>query len=204
GRQAFELKGANPGRDGGAAFAMRSSFDYVGYFDPSVELDANGRAEIEFELPDNLTGWRVLALAVTPTDRMGLGEHRFTANLPTEIRPAMPNQVTEGDRFDAAFTVMNRTDEPRELRVAIRAEGDLAAPVERGEVVRLEPHARTTVAAPIEAGRVPFDAAAGGIRFTVTAEDDADGDGLVHELPVRKRIAAETAAVHGVLDAGSA
>jgi len=204
GRQAIELKGANPGGDGGAAFAMRSSFDYVGYFDPSVVLDEQGRAEIEFRLPDNLTGWRVLALAVTPTDRMGLGEHRFTANLPTEIRPAMPNQVTEGDRFDAAFTVMNRTDEPRELRVAIRAEGDLAAPVERGEVVRLEPHARTTVAAPIEAGRVPFDAAAGGIRFTVTAEDDADGDGLVHELPVRKRIAAETAAVHGVLDAGSA
>src|SRR5690606_9643727 len=115
GRQAIELKGANPGGDGGAAFAMRSSFDYVGYFDPSVVLDEQGRAEIEFRLPDNLTGWRVLALAVTPTDRMGLGEHRFTANLPTEIRPAMPNQVTEGDRFDAAFTVMNRTDEPREL-----------------------------------------------------------------------------------------
>lgn len=204
GRQAIELKGANPGGDGGAAFAMRSSFDYVGYFDPSVELDANGRAEIEFELPDNLTGWRVLALAVTPTDRMGLGEHRFTANLPTEIRPAMPNQVTEGDRFTAAFTVMNRTDTPRELRVSIRAEGDTASTVAHDETITLEPYARTIVQAPVEAGRVPFDAAAGRIRFTVTAEDDVDGDGLVHELPVRKRIAPEVAALYGTLDADSA
>src|SRR5690606_16981743 len=45
GRQAVELKGANPGGDGGAAFAMRTVFDYVGYFDPAIELDANGEAE---------------------------------------------------------------------------------------------------------------------------------------------------------------
>ncbi|HEX6995144.1 MAG TPA: MG2 domain-containing protein [Gammaproteobacteria bacterium] len=204
GRQAVELKGANPGGDGGAALAMRSSFDYVGYFDPSVELDDDGRAEIEFRLPDNLTGWRVLALAVTPTDRMGLGEHRFTANLPTEIRPAMPNQVTEGDRFTAAFTVMNRTDAPRELRVSIRAEGDTASAVAHDETITLEPYARTTVRAPVEVGRVPFDVDTGRIRFTVTAEDDVDGDGLVHDLPVRKRVAPEVAALYGALDADAA
>src|SRR5690606_7504175 len=200
GRQAFELKGANPGRDGGAAFAMRSSFDYVGYFDPSAELDANGRAEIEFELPDNLTGWRVLALAVPPTDRMGPGERRFTANLPTEIRPAMPPQATGGDPFTAACTVTNRTATPRPIRV----EGDTASTVAHDETITLEPYARTIVQAPVEAGRVPFDAAAGRIRFTVTAEDDVDGDGLVHELPVRKRIAPEVAALYGTLDADSA
>src|SRR5690606_9384068 len=172
-------------------------FDYVGYFDPSVVLDEQGRAEIEFRLPDNLTGWRVLALAVTPTDRMGLGEHRFTANLPTEIRPAMPNQVTEGDRFTAAFTVMNRTDTPRELRVSIRAEGDTASAVAHDETITLAPYARTTVQTRVDVGRVPFEVASGRIRFTVTAEDDVDGDGLVHELPVRKQIAPEVAALYG-------
>jgi hypothetical protein len=39
-----------------------------------------------------------------------LGEANFKVNKPTEIRPAMPNQVVEGDSFEASFTVMNRTD----------------------------------------------------------------------------------------------
>ncbi len=204
GRQRVELKGANPGGDGGAAFAMRSTFDHVGYFAPSVELDDQGQAEIEFRLPDNLTGWRLLALAATPTDRMGFGEHRFTVNLPTEIRPATPNQVSEGDRFRAAFTVSNRTEESRELRVTIRAEGDIAETVEHEQRVTLAPYARATIEAPIVAGRVPFDLDAGVIRFAVTAEDAVDGDGVVHELPVQKRIAAEVAALHGTIEGGSA
>jgi alpha-2-macroglobulin len=202
GRQQIELKGANPGGDGGAAFAMRSLFEYVGFFDPSVELDDDGRGEIEFRVPDNLTGWRVLALAVTASDRMGLGMHRFTANLPTEIRPAMPNQVAEGDRFTAAFSVMNRTAATRELRVAIRAEGDIESTVGHEQRIELGPFARTIVSAPIEAGSVALDrdVARGRIRFTVTAADDADGDALTHEIPIRKRIAFESAAQHGVLD----
>ena len=38
-------------------------------------------------------------MAVTPGDRMGLGEGHFKVNRPTEIRPVMPNQVIEGDRI---------------------------------------------------------------------------------------------------------
>ena len=105
-------------------------FKYVSYWNPSIELDSRGNGSFEFEVPDNLTGWRVLVLAVTPTDRLGLGEGSFKVNLPTEVRPVMPNQVTEGDRFDAAFSVMNRTDAARDIRVAIAAEGGVAAPVD--------------------------------------------------------------------------
>ena len=127
GRQRIELKGANAGGDGGSALSMRSFFDYVAYWNPSLELNRRGRGEFEFTLPDNLTGWRVLVLATTPTDRMGLGETSFTANLPTEIRPVMPNQVTEGDRFLAGFSIMNRTDDAREIDISIVAGGDAAS-----------------------------------------------------------------------------
>jgi uncharacterized protein YfaS (alpha-2-macroglobulin family) len=37
----------------------------------------------------------------------------------------MPNQVLEGDTFDAAFSVMNRTGKPRELTVTVHVEGNL-------------------------------------------------------------------------------
>jgi uncharacterized protein YfaS (alpha-2-macroglobulin family) len=206
GRQKIDLKGANPGGDGGAAFSMRSVFKYVSYWNPSLELDARGNGSFEFAVPDNLTGWRVLVLAATPTDRLGLGQGSFRVNLPTEVRPVLPNQVTEGDRFDAAFSVMNRTDAARDIRVTIAAENGVAAPVSHTETVHLEPYARTTVRVPVEAARVApaRDAPAARIDFTVTARDATDGDGLRHSLAVAKRRSLETAASYGSFDGARA
>ena len=202
GRQKFEKKGANPGGDGGPDLSMRSLFKFVSYWNPSLPTDKAGRAEIEFEVPDNLTGWRVLVMAVTPTDRMGLGEGTFTVNRPTEVRPVMPNQVTEGDRFKAGFSVMNRSDQSRELSVRIEADGDINRKLmqaQHSQTISLPPYKRTTVwmdvqTSPIKKGR---EVTAGEVRFKVTAGDKMDRDGLLHSFPVHKRRSLETAATYG-------
>ena len=46
---------------------MRTFFKYVAYWNPSLKADEKGEAVFDFSLPDNLTGWRVLAMAVTPS-----------------------------------------------------------------------------------------------------------------------------------------
>lgn len=199
GRQRIELKGANAGGDGGAALSMRSIFKYVGYWNPSLVLDRRGRGEFEFTLPDNLTGWRVLVLGVTPTDRMGLGQAQFTVNLPTEIRPVMPNQVTEGDHFLAGFSVMNRTEAEREIRVRIEAAGDTTVAAPHEATIHLPPYKRETVFMPLDAARLAPDRnfATGRIRFDVSARDAGDGDALEHTLPVLKQRSLQTAASYG-------
>jgi uncharacterized protein YfaS (alpha-2-macroglobulin family) len=206
GRQKIDLKGANPGGDGGTALSMRSVFKYVSYWNPSLELDERGNGSFELELPDNLTGWRVLVLAATPTDRFGLGQGTFRVNRPTEVRPVMPNQVTEGDRFDAGFSVMNRTDKARDIRVEIAAESGVAAPIAHSQVVHLAPYARTTVQVPVSAARVTpsRDVPVGRIDFAVTAQDATDGDGLRHALVVNKRRSLDTAANYASLDTARA
>lgn len=206
GRQKIEKKGANQGGDGGSALSMRSLFKFVSYWNPSIELDRNGNAEIEFEVPDNLTGWRVLVMATTPSDRLGLGEGGFKVNRPTEIRPVMPNQVTEGDRFEAGFSVMNRTGEAREIKVSIQAEGVLKQETAHQETVRLQPYKRTTVYMPIKTGRVPVDrnVPVGEILFTVRATDAIDGDGVEHRLPVNKRRSLDVGANYGMIVTPSA
>ncbi|MGE0621468.1 MAG: alpha-2-macroglobulin [Pseudomonadales bacterium] len=207
GRQQFEKKGANAGGDGGQGLAMRSLFKYVAYWNPALKADADGRARLDVELPDNLTGWRVLALAVTPEDGFGLGEAAFRTNQPTEIRPVMPNQVAEGDGFTAGFAVTNRTDSPRTIRVRIAAAGDVdAGAAESSEEIALAPYERRVVYLPVLAARLPMtrDVREGAIRFTVRAGDAVDQDAIEHRLPVLKRRSLEVAAQYGSLTAGTA
>lgn len=209
GRQKFEKKGANAGGDGGADFDIRSLFKYVSYWNPSILADENGAASVEFTVPDNLTGWRVLAFAMTPSDRMGLGQANFKVNRPTELRPVMPNQITETDIFKAGFSVMNRTDKTRRIKVELTATGDLKAgrncenlgdnlgvSCSLSKTVKLKPYKRSTVYMPIEASSVAAerDSAAGTIQFDVIAQDKIDGDGLSHDLIVNKRRALDVAA----------
>jgi uncharacterized protein YfaS (alpha-2-macroglobulin family) len=199
GRQKFEKKGANSGGGGGGAnLSMRSLFKFVSYWNPSIKTSPDGNANFEFTVPDNLTGWRVLVMAVTPTDRMGLGEGNFKVNLPTEIRPALPNQVTEGDSFTAGFTVMNRTEKNRKLTATIKVEGDIAlgSSTTYSETINAEPYKRIKIEVPVLTKPIKTvrNVQTGSVRFEVIAGDDFDKDGLIHSLPVNKRRSLETAA----------
>ncbi|HUP90615.1 MAG TPA: alpha-2-macroglobulin family protein [Solimonas sp.] len=195
GRQKFEKKGANPGGDGGADLSMRSVDKFVAYWNPALATDAKGRAEFSFEAPDNLTAWRVLAIAVTPGDRLGLGTGTLAVSKPTELRPAMPNQLTVGDRFEAGFTVMNRADKPRTVDVQLKASGAAAGELRRE--VTLAPFERQTLRFPLTAERV------GEIQFTASAGDRSDKDALRHVTPVREaRRPLVIAGSYGALAAG--
>jgi len=195
GRQKFEKKGANPGGDGGSDLSMRSIDKYVAYWNPSLPADANGRARFEFQAPDNLTGWRVLALAVTPGDRMGLGQGLVKVNKNTELRPAMPNQVIAGDRFDAGFTLLNRGRGERTYTLALKAEG--AAQGAKSESLTLKPFERRTVYLPLQTGE------SGEIRLSASVGEGADGDALAHTLKVLARRPNITVADYGHFEAGA-
>ena len=71
---------------------LGSMFPFVSYWNPSLLTDASGRATLEFQVPDNLTGWKVLAMAVTSGERMGLGEGRFTVHPAPELLPLLENE----------------------------------------------------------------------------------------------------------------
>jgi hypothetical protein len=203
GREKLAMKGASAGGGGGPDLDMRSLFKFVSYWNPTLAPDADGKAAIEFQVPDNLTGWKVLAMAVSPSDRMGLGEATFKVNQATEIRPALPNQVLEGDRFSAGFTLMNRTDRPRSLAVDFKAAGPVQGPAGEAETsvarrITVAPYHRETLLFPLQA------TASGTITMTVSPGDEHDRDGLTATLPVGKRQHEEVAASYGMIGGASA
>ena len=207
GREKLEKKGGFPAAAAGFDLGMRSVFRFVTYWNPSIRVSAEGKASVEFQLPDNLTGWRVLAMAVSPDDRMGLGESTFKVNQLTEIRPVLPNQVLGGDSFTAGFSVMNRTGESRNIEVKITAEGQVVpgksgqqqtAAATTSQTIAAEPYKRYTVRLPVKA------TGKGEIVFTVQAGDAVDRDGLRHTLKVLPRLDRNVAAAYGTILTGEA
>lgn len=183
GRQNIEKKGANQGGDGGAGFAVRDLFKMVGYWNPSLLLDNNGKAEIEVPLPDNLTRWRVIVIASHINGRIGKAQTSFVVTQPLEMRALLPNHVRAGDVFAPAVSVLNRTEKPLEAVVSLGG-------IEQKET--LVPFERKTVVFPMRTAEK-----AGELAIMFTAEAGKEKDALLSVLPVLPAQRVETAALYG-------
>jgi alpha-2-macroglobulin len=184
-------KGETPGGDGGGGLPVRSVFKYTAYWDPVLETDPSGRVTFSFKTPDNLTGWRVIVMALTRGAAMGFGQATVRVNLPVELDPALPNVVRVGDRFDAGFSVTNRTGNGRSIGVHIDATG--AAQGAATRTLALRPYAR---------GLAWLDLTArgkGAIHLLATARSGGLGDALSKAIPVRTGGTMSTAASYGSL-----
>jgi uncharacterized protein YfaS (alpha-2-macroglobulin family) len=189
------LKGKRaPGGGGGAdaADVLRSRFQTTAFFLGSVVTDAAGNATAAARLPDNLTTFRVMAVAVTAGDRYGSGESPLLVTRPLVARPALPRFLRENDRFAAGVVVNARSGAARKVTVDAAATG-------------AELRGKRRLTAALEPGRgreVRFDfRALGGdsaaFRFTAAAGGDADAVAI--GLPVRPDYHPQAFTVAGVL-----
>src|SRR5690606_25768460 len=88
----------------------RANFKQTAYFNPSVITDANGVATVHIPLPDNLTTFRLMAVAVAQDDRYGTQSGQVRVNKPLMVRPALPRFLRVGDSLDAGVVLSNRTN----------------------------------------------------------------------------------------------
>ncbi len=104
-------KGRSPGGGGGAAGAdvLRSRFQTTAFFLGTVVTDAQGNVVAGARLPDNITTFRLMAVAVTAGDRYGKGQSSMLVTRPLLARQALPRFVRPGDQFMAG-AVINRRD----------------------------------------------------------------------------------------------
>ncbi len=102
---------------------VRRRFMDTAFWAPHVLTDADGRAEVEFALPDNLTSWRVTARAVSADTRGGVGRANFKVAKPLMVRLDLPRFATEGDRFRVSAYVHNETERETEIDLSPWARG---------------------------------------------------------------------------------
>lgn len=121
------------GGDGGAPLtALRSRMLPTAFFSQGVVTDSAGEATVRFRLPDNVTRWRVMAVATDRGQRFGRGEGAIAASKPLQVLPALPRFLTEGDFLDAGFVVHNQTGAAADAQVKLTVKGaDLVGPSEQ-------------------------------------------------------------------------
>ncbi len=102
---------------GSGSTRTRTDFKALAYYNGSVKTDALGNATVKFKLPDDLTTWRVMAVATGEEMRFGNGDTTFVTTKPLIANPLLPQFVRPGDRFQMGVSVTNNTGQNGNLNI---------------------------------------------------------------------------------------
>lgn len=172
----------------------RSLFATTAFFRGNVRTDANGRAHVDIEMPENLTTFRVMAIAVGRDDHSGSGEAKVRVQKSVVLRPALPRFATYGDRFNAGVVVHNETGRNGDFVVGIRSAGFV---IENEGLARihLARGASQLVSFPV---RVDAAATTAHVQFAAATSDAADASDVA--IPLVAPATAEAFATYGSID----
>jgi uncharacterized protein YfaS (alpha-2-macroglobulin family) len=152
----------------------RSVFRPTAWFLPSLLTGADGVAHAHLKLPDNVTTWRVFAVAQSLSDAFGTATSSFVTKQPLLARPALPRFLRAGDRFEAAVVVDSAAQRPLDVTVQLTASGAFDGEGRRTVRVPAQGHVPVRFAAAARTsglGRVAFHVnAPGGLADDVASE----------------------------------
>ncbi|MEZ4404243.1 MAG: alpha-2-macroglobulin family protein [Kofleriaceae bacterium] len=149
----------------------RTDFRETIYWNPTVETDARGEAQVRFVASDAVTSFRVTAEGFADAGSPGRGQATFQSKLPLTLDAHLPVEVTAGDRIDLPVTVVNDSERDLDavLDVAFGTAFKLgAAPPAR---LRLKAGERRAMFFPVEVVATDGDAA---VSLAVTGQGQKD------------------------------
>ena len=107
--------------DAGVEFSLRQFFKSTAYFDGSLRTGNDGKLTVDVKMPDNLTQFRIMAVAADRGVKFGSADTQVRTRRPLVVRPALPRFLNLGDRFEAAAVVNNETGFDTTVMVRCRA-----------------------------------------------------------------------------------
>ncbi|MBN2044178.1 MAG: hypothetical protein JW757_04080 [Anaerolineales bacterium] len=194
-----EAEGMGMGGAGEAPspIAIRTNFNPLAVFAPEVSTNANGQATIRVSLPDNLTRYRIMVVAVDEGGKQfGTGESSLTARLPLMVRPSASRFLNFGDQFEMPVVLQNQTDEDISVDVVAQA-GNLSLTGDPGYQVTVPANDRVEVRFP----GTTISAGTAQVQFAAVSGDYADAAQV--SLPVYTPATTEAFATYGAVDEGA-
>ncbi len=173
-----EVPNANP-------ILVRKDFADLLKWSGAIQTDAEGRAEIPLEYPDNLTTWKARVWVLGKGTQVGEGSAEIITSKELLVRLQAPRFLVERDESVFSAVVQNDHDAAKTVKVSIELDGNTLEAID-GAPQTVE------IAAKSEA-RVDWRVKAlheGEATFRMRADSGDDGDAVERKLPVL---------VHGML-----
>ncbi len=150
---------------------LREYFPETLFWQPLLETDRRGLAQINFKLADNITTWKLAVIGSTEDGYIGATETEIKAFQPFFVEHDPPRILTTGDEISLPVVVRNYLDREQKVDLEIKPENWFSL---------LGPARKSTSVAAGDAGRETFDFRAnsaikdGKQRLTAVAGDAND------------------------------
>ncbi|MCA9063613.1 MAG: hypothetical protein KDA96_11155, partial [Planctomycetaceae bacterium] len=176
---------------------LRADFGTSAFWKSDLRPDENGNAEIEFELPDSLTSWRIRVWSVGDHLSVGEAESRIITRKDLFVRPQLPRFLTVGDQTTLLAVVHNNHATEQSVQLTL----------EPGPLLKLNDNPVKTMTIPAQSIRTVIwtaeALAAGDAQPRFLVRSDRDLDVAQVTIPIQPHSSRKTKSFAGVLPAGS-
>ncbi|MFC1855998.1 alpha-2-macroglobulin family protein, partial [Thermodesulfobacteriota bacterium] len=160
------------------AARLREDFKDTAYYQAHVTTEKDGTATLSVALPDNLTTWRAVAIAVTKATKIGYESKEIPVKKNLLVRLVMPRFFTKRDSGTITGIVHNYLNESKKVKVSLKADGYLNI-VDKDELwVEVGANEEKRVDWRVDA------AGSGKAKVTITALTDEESDAMQLAIPI--------------------
>lgn len=174
-----------------AEVELRGDFKSTAYWNPSVLTDEQGKATVSFTLPDNLTTFRIMAVAQSSESQFGQEESIFRVAKSLLLQPALPRFARLNDKFKGGVVIHNYSSEKEEVILSCQAEGIRLGDRKNTRRFSLNPGEGKEILFSFEVEK-PGEAV-----FAFRARMGEETDGLEITIPLKMPRPTETVALYG-------
>jgi hypothetical protein len=170
--------------DGTRGRVVRKNFQAVPFYQATLQVPATGRLAVPVTLSDDLTNFKVRAVAASGVMRLGHASSTLRVRLPVLVQPQLPRVLRQGDSFLGGGVARLLEGAEGPATVDLEVEGPLLGGPGK-QAVELRANQARSVLFPLQVGPLP-----GGetrevvLRVGVTRLADGVGDVFQVRLPV--------------------
>ncbi|MDD2907509.1 MAG: alpha-2-macroglobulin family protein [Candidatus Gracilibacteria bacterium] len=110
-------------KGGDSAVSTRNIFKNTAYYNPSVITDEDGKAKVSFDLPDNLTNFRVMVISNSVDNFFGYSEKFIEVRKNVTIEDKTPLILRDNDKSTISANVFNNSKEDIDFKVILTTKG---------------------------------------------------------------------------------
>jgi len=158
---------------------IRKDFRDSAYWNATVETDEEGRATVEFPMPDSLTEWKILAWSMH-TNFAGSGTASIQCAKDFVLQLNTPRFMVEGDEIEISASLRNHTTNTLDAVASCSVSGSALRVKSPGSisVQSLESDSEQMLYWNMKA------TGSGESTITVSAQGERDADGMEKPIPI--------------------